>query len=150
NVERFSFLTVVDLTADSDGIIFETGAAAWGTVLYQHDGVLYLQAGRGNGTGATANRGEASWTIVEGRATIEGSLDANGGLALIVNGEAVSQSSFSAPRLGGGNAGSISGTNSGVAANRGGFTRNDAGHPGVAQVAIFEGQTTGHEIAAPD
>jgi hypothetical protein len=150
NVQRFSFATVVDFTADSDGIIFETGGGAWGTVLYQHDGVLYLQAGRGNGYGAATDRGEASWSIEEGTATIEGSLDADGGLALIVNGETVSQSSFDAPRLAGGNAGSIAGTDSGVAANRGGFDRRHPGHPGVAQVAIFEDQTTGDERPPSD
>lgn len=147
NTERFSFLTVVTFSADDEGIIFETGGGVYGTVLYQHDGVLYLQAGRGNGVGATADRGEASWQVVDGTATIEGSLDADGGLALIVNGQTVSQSSFAAPRLAGGNAGSVGGTNTGVAVNRGGFNRNSAGHPGVTAVTLFEGQTTGDEQA---
>jgi hypothetical protein len=43
-----------------------------GTVLYQHDGVLYLQAGRGRDFGAASDRGEASWQVTDGRATIEG------------------------------------------------------------------------------
>lgn len=148
NVRQFSFATVVDFSTDAEGIIFETGAGAWGTVLYQHDGVLYLQAGRGNGYGEASDRGEASWRVVDGTATIEGSLDANGGLALMVNGQVVDQSSFTAPRLAGGNAGNIAGTNDSVAANRGGFTRNSAGHPGVTEVVFFEGQTTGDELVA--
>lgn len=146
NVERFSFLTVVTFSADAEGIIFETGGGVYGTVLYQHDGVLYLQAGRGNGVGTTADRGEASWQVVDGTATIEGSLDADGGLALIVNGQTVSQSSFNALRLAGSDAGSIGGTNTGVAVNRGGYNRNSAGHPGVTSVTLFEGQTTGDEL----
>jgi hypothetical protein len=150
NVEQFSFSTVVDFALDANGIIFETGGGAWGTVLYQHDGVLYLQAGRGNGYGEASNRGEASWQVTEGTVTIEGSLDANGGLALMVNGEMVDQSSFNAPRLAGGNAGSMGGANTNVARNRGGFGRHDPGHPGVEEVVFFEGQTTGHELAPTD
>jgi hypothetical protein len=150
NVQQSSFATVVDFTTDAEGIIFETGAGAWGTVLYQHNGVLYLQAGRGNGYGQASDRGEASWQVVDGTATIEGSLDANGGLALMVNGETVSQSSFNAPRLAGGDPGSVAGSNSGVAANRGGFNRNDQGHPGAEEVVFFEGQTTGDELVPLD
>lgn len=145
NIDQLSFSTVVDFTTDAEGIIFEFGATGRGTVLYQHDGVLYLQAGRGNGTGPSHDRGEASWQVVEGTATIEGSMDANGGLALMVNGEVVSQSSFQAPSLAGGDPGSVAGSHSGVAVNRGGFNRNDPGHPGVTEVTFFENQTTGHE-----
>lgn len=145
NVERFSFATVVELTPDAEGIIFETGANVWGAVLYQHDGVLYLQAGRGNGYGEAADRGEASWRVTGGTATIEGSLDADGGLALIVNGQTVDQSSFTASRLAGPNPGTVGGANSGVAVNRGGFGQNHPGHPGVSEVVFFEGQTTGDE-----
>ena len=134
NVEQFSFSTVVDLDPNAEGILFETGANVWGTILYQHDGVLYLQSGRGNGYGETAERGEASWQVTGGTATIEGSLDANGGLALMINGEVVDQSSFNTSLLAGGNPGSIAGANSGVAANRGGFNQNDAGYPGVTEV----------------
>jgi Flp pilus assembly pilin Flp len=147
NVDRFSFATVIDFTTDAEGIIFETGGGVHGTVLYQHDGVLYLQAGNGRDFGAASDRGEASWQVTEGTATIEGSLNADGGLALIVNGEVVSQSSFTASRLAGPNSGSIAGSNSGVATNRGGFTRNHAGHPGVSEVIMFDGQTTGHELS---
>lgn len=146
NVDQFSFSTVIDFTSDSNGIIFETGASGYGTVLYQHDGVLYLQAGRGNGYGEAADRGEASWQVAEGTATVEGSLNADGGLALIINGETVDQSSFTASKLAGGNAGSVAGSNSGVARNRGGYDRNDAGHPGVSSVTFFEDQTTGDEL----
>jgi hypothetical protein len=150
NVEQFSFSTVVDLDPDAEGILFETGANVWGTILYQHDGVLYLQSGRGNGYGETAERGEASWRVTGGTATIEGSLDANGGLALMINGEVVDQSSFTASRLAGGNPGSIAGANSGVAVNRGGFNQNDPGYPGVTEVVLFEDQTTGHELVPLD
>jgi hypothetical protein len=146
NVKQFSFSTVVDLDPNAEGIIFETGANVWGTVLYQHDGVLYLQSGRGNGYGETAERGEASWQVTGGTALIEGSLNADGGLALMINGEVVDQSSFTSSRLAGGNPGSVAGANSGVAVNRGGFNQNDPGYPGVTEVVIFEGQTTGHEL----
>lgn len=147
NVEQFSFATEVDFSADAEGIIFETGGGVWGTVLYQHDGMLYLQAGRGNGTGEASNRGEASWRVVDGPATIEGSLNSDGGLALMVNGEVVDQSSFTSSRLAGGNPGSIAGSNDNVAQNRGGFNRHSDGHPGVEEVVFFEGQTTGDELA---
>jgi Flp pilus assembly pilin Flp len=150
NTQRFSFAAVIDFSTEDEGIIFETGGGVLGTVLYQHDGVLYLQAGNGRDYGAASDRGEASWRVIDGRATIEGSLNADGGLALIVNGETVSQSSFTASRLAGPDAGSIAGSNSGVAANRGGFTRRDAGHPGVSEVVMFEGQTTGHELVPLD
>jgi Flp pilus assembly pilin Flp len=146
NIDELSFSTVVDFTTDAEGIIFEFGATGRGAVLYQHDGVLYLQAGRGNDFGEAADRGEASWQVTDGTATIEGSMNANGGLALMVNGEVVSQSSFNAPSLAGGDAGSVAGSNSGVARNRGGFDRNDPGHPGVTEVTFFEGQTTGAEL----
>ena len=146
NIDELSFMTEVNFTTDAEGIIFEFGATGRGAVLYQHDGVLYLQAGRGNGTGPAADRGEASWQVTEGVATIEGSMNANGGLALMVNGEVVSQSSFNAPSLAGGDPGSVAGSNSGVAVNRGGFNRNDPGHPGVTEVTFFEGQTTGAEL----
>jgi Flp pilus assembly pilin Flp len=96
NIDELSFSTVVDFTTDAEGIIFEFGATGRGAVLYQHDGVLYLQAGNGNDFGEAADRGEASWQVVDGTATIEGSMNANGGLALMVNGETVSQSSFNA------------------------------------------------------
>jgi len=150
NVKQFSFSTVVDLDPDAEGIIFETGANVWGTVLYQHDGVLYLQSGRGNGYGETAERGEASWQVTGGTATIEGSLNADGGLALMINGEVVDQSSFSTNMLAGGNPGGIAGANSGVAVNRGRFNQSDAGYPGVTEVVLFEDQTTGHELAPLD
>jgi Flp pilus assembly pilin Flp len=146
NIDELSFSTVVDFTTDAEGIIFEFGATGRGAVLYQHDGVLYLQAGRGNDFGEAADRGEASWQVADGTATIEGSMNANGGLALMVNGEVVSQSSFNAPSLAGSDAGSVAGSNSGVARNRGGFDRNDPGHPGVTEVTFFEGQTTGAEL----
>jgi hypothetical protein len=145
NIDQLSFVTEVDFTTDAEGIIFEFGATGRGAVLYQHDGVLYLQAGNGSAYGQAHDRGEASWQVVDGRATIEGSMDANGGLALIVNGQTVSQSSFQAASLAGGDPGSVAGSNSGVARNRGGFNRNDAGHPGVTEVTFFENQTTGHE-----
>lgn len=150
NVEQFAFSTVVDLDPDAEGIIFETGANVWGTVLYQHDGVLYLQSGRGNGYGETAERGEASWQVTGGTTTIEGSLNADGGLALMINGEVVDQSSFTSSRLAGGNPGSVAGANSGVAVNRGGFNQNDPGYPGVTEVVLFEDQTTGHELVPLD
>ena len=145
NIDQLSFITEVDFTTDAEGIIFEFGGTGRGTVLYQHDGVLYLQAGNGGAFGQAHDRGEASWQVVEGRATIEGTMDANGGLALIVNGQPVSQSSFRAASLAGGDPGSVAGSNSGVARNRGGFDRNDTGHPGVTEVTFFENQTTGHE-----
>lgn len=146
NVERLSFSTMVAFGADTNGIIFESGGGGNGIILYQHDGVLYLQAGNGSDYGPASNRGEASWTVQPGTAMIEGSLDADGGLALYVDGDLVSQSSFSSGRLAGSNPGTISGAARGVAANRGGYTRNDPGHSGVTEVAFYEDQTTGDEL----
>lgn len=148
NVNRLSFATEVAFSSTDEGIIFETGGTGRGIILYQVDGELYLQAGSGDDFGETTSRGEASWTVSEGTHLIEGSLDADGGLALYVNGSVVDQSSFTAQSLAGGDPGSIgAGTNS-VSRNRGGFDRNDPGHPGVTSVSFFEDQTTGDEVIA--
>lgn len=84
--------------------------------------------------------------MTEGAHTIEGAMNANGGLALYVDGTLVDQSSFTSTDLAGGNAGSVGGGTSSVAVNRGGFTSNTQGHPGVTEVTFFEGQTTGEEL----
>lgn len=146
NVDQLSFSTEVQFSATDEGILFEAGGTGRGFILYQTDGVLYLQAGSGSGTGATSSRGEASWAVADGTHTIEGSMNADGGLALYVNGELVGQSSFTAASLAGGNAGSISGGTSSVAINRGGFNASTPGHPGVTEVAFYEDQTTGDEL----
>ncbi|GAB5448300.1 hypothetical protein [Gymnodinialimonas sp.] len=146
NVEELSFSSVVDFMTTDEGIIFEAGGTGRGFILYQTNGMLYLQAGTGNGTGPSSSRGEAAWAVTEGSYTIEGSMNANGGLALYVDGELVDQSSFTANDLAGGNAGSVGGGTSSVAVNRGGFTANTQGHPGVSEVEFFEDQTTGEEL----
>lgn len=142
NQTAFSFQLDATLAADDEGILFEAGGRGDGTILYQHDGVLYLQSGKGNGYGEAANRGEAVWTVADGSYSIEGSLDADAGLALYVDGALVSQSSFSNGRLAGGDAAAVGeGTNS-VAVNRGGFVKGD-GHPGAGDMSVFLDQTTG-------
>lgn len=146
NVERMSFSTRVEFTEDSNGIIFESGGGGYGIILYQHEGVLYLQAGEGSDYGPASDRGEASWIVRPGTASIEGSLDSDGGLALYVDGDLVSQSSFDSRRLAGTNPGTIAGAARGVAVNRGGYTRDDPGHGGVTEVAFYEDQTTGDEM----
>ncbi len=147
NIDRLSFATEVTFGAGDEGIIFEAGGTGRGFVMYQHDGVLYLQAGDGSGFGETASRGEASWQVSEGTHTIEGSMNADGGLALYVNGSMVDQSSFQAASLAGGNSGTVAGGTSSVSRNRGGFDRSDPGHPGVNEVAFYANQTTGDELA---
>jgi hypothetical protein len=142
NIDQLSFSTEVDFSTDAEGIIFETGGSGRGTVLYQHDGVLYLQAGNGNALRAASDRGEASWQVVDGTATIEGSMDADGGLALIVNGE-VGQ-----PVL---VPGSVTAPAATSAASRAEFGRgqpgrvhrNDAGHPGVTEVTCSKTRLPG-------
>lgn len=146
NVDELSFSSTVEFTMSDEGIIFEAGGTGRGFILYQTDGMLYLQAGTGNGTGSSASRGEASWAVTEGTHTIEGAMNANGGLALYVNGSLVDQSSFNAPSLAGGNVGTVAGGASSVAVNRGGFNANSEGHPGVGEVTFYEGQTTGAEL----
>ena len=147
NVEQLSFATEVNFSIDDEGIIFEGGGQGRGFILYQTGGVLYLQAGNGSGFGESASRGEASWDVSDGSYTIEGSMNADGGLALYVNGDLVDQSSFVSTDLAGGNAGSIAGGTSSVSVNRGGFNASDPGHPGVTEVAFYEGQTTGDELS---
>ncbi len=146
NVDQLSFSTEVAFGVGDEGIIFEAGGTGRGFIMYQHDGILYLQAGTGSNYGESASRGEAAWQVTEGTHTIEGSMNADGGLALYVNGDLVDQSSFQAASLAGGNAGTIAGGTTSVAVNRGGFNRTDPGHPGVTQVEFYEGQTTGDEL----
>lgn len=144
NATAFSFQMDATLGAGDEGILFEAGGAGHGTVLYQHNGTLYLQSGNGRNYGSASNRGEAVWDVSDGTYNIEGSLDANNGLALYIDGELVSQSSFDAPRLNGGNDGAVGTGQSSVAVNRGGFGQND-GHPGAGELNLFVDQTTGDE-----
>lgn len=145
-VDRLSFSSVIDFGTGDEGIIFESGGTGTGFILYQTGGMLYLQAGTGNGTGPSNSRGEASWAVTEGSHTIEGGMNADGGLALYVNGEMVGQSSFNSSNLSGPNPGSVGGGTSSVAINRGNFTATSPGHPGVTQVTFFEDQTNGDEL----
>jgi hypothetical protein len=69
-------------------------------------------------------------------------------LALYVNGDLVDQSSFRSSSLAGPDGGAIAGGNRSVSVNRGGFNRDTPGHPGVREVAFFEGQTTGDELVS--
>ena len=146
NASAFSFAMDVSLRAGDEGILFEAGGSGRGTILYQHGGTLYLQAGDGGGYGAASDRGEAIWTVADGDYTIEGSLDADVGLALYVDGTRVSQSSFSNSRLTGGNDGAVGVGHSSVAANRGGFTQGSSGHPGAGELVVYMDQTTGGEV----
>lgn len=143
NVDQLSFSTTVTFGLSDSGILFESGGTGRGFILYQYDGMLYLQAGAGNGTGASSTRGEAAWAVSEGTYTIEGSMDADSGLALYVNGNLIDESAFTNTDLAGGNQGSIGGGASSVSVNRGGFTASSAGHPGVTEVVFYEEQTIG-------
>lgn len=141
NVDQLSFSTTVTFGLSDSGILFEAGGTGRGLILYQYDGMLYLQAGVGSGTGPSANRGEASWAVTEGVYTIEGSMDADNGLSLYVNGNLVDESSFTSVDLAGSNPGSVGGGASSVAVNRGSFNANSEGHPGVTEVVFYEEQT---------
>jgi hypothetical protein len=148
STSQLSFRMDATLGADTNGILWEAGGTGRGTILYQHDGTLYLQSGRGNGYGELAGsngRGEAAWTIQEGARTIEGSVDANGGLALYVDGRLVDQSSFTATSLTGGNEGAVGEGRSSVSVNRGGYNRQTARHAGAGTLYIYEGALTGDE-----
>ena len=141
NVDQLSFSTTVDFGLTDSGILFESGGTGRGFILYQYDGMLYLQAGDGGGTGSSASRGEAAWAVTEGTHTIEGSMDADGGLELYVNGNLVDEADFTAASLAGSDYGSVgTGTNS-VAVNRGNYTANSSGHPGISEVTFYEDQT---------
>jgi hypothetical protein len=74
-------------------------------------------------------------------------MNADGGLALMVNGEVVSQSSFNGPSLAVANAGSVAGSNSGVAPIGAASTATMRAIPACTEVTFFEGQTTGHELS---
>ena len=141
NVSAFSFQMDATLAAGDEGILFEAGGTGSGTILYQHDGVLYLQAGNGGAAGAAANRGEAVWTVADGTYSIEGSLDASGGLALYVDGALVSTSEFTNGSLAGGNHGTVGDGNTSVANNHGGFVQGDT-HAGAGDLNIFVGDVT--------
>lgn len=146
NVDELSFSSTVQFALGDEGIIFEGGGTGRGFILYQTNGMLYLQAGDGGATGPSASRGETSWAVSEGTHTIEGSMNANGGMALYVNGNLVDQSSFQAASLAGGDVGTVAGGANSVSVNRGGFNANSDGHPGVGEVTFYEDQTTGDEL----
>ena len=143
--KQFSFKMDATVSPGDEGILFETGGPGSGTILYQHDGKIYLQAGSGGAAGYAANRGEAIWDVTAGSHTIEGSLDAHTGLALYVDGELVSQSSFQHSGLAGGNPGAVGDSAGHTAANRGGFVRGDT-HVGAGELTVFADQTTGGEV----
>lgn len=143
---QFSFKTDVTISPGDEGILFEAGGTATGTILYQHDGKIYLQAGSGSAAGYATDRGEAIWDVTAGSYTIEGSLDAHTGLALYVDGELVSQSSFQHPALAGPDPGAVGDASaSSTARNRGGFVRGDT-HVGAGELTVFADQTTGGEV----
>ncbi|MBM2576854.1 hypothetical protein JQC91_11125 [Jannaschia sp. Os4] len=146
--KQFSFQMDATLNARDEGILFEAGGTGTGTILYQYDGMLYLQSGKGNGTGPAADRGEALWAVEDGTYSIEGSVDANSGLALYVDGKLVSESQFTAANVAGGNQGTVAGGNSSVAINHGGFNQSSAGHPGAGDLNLYVDQTTG-DVGAP-
>ena len=141
NVDAFSFQMDATLAAGDEGILFEAGGTGSGTILYQYDGVLYLQAGNGGAAGAASNRGEAVWAVQDGSYSIEGSLDASGGLALYVDGALVSTSEFTTGSLAGGNHGTVGDGNTSVARNHGSFVQGDT-HAGAGDLNIFVGETT--------
>ena len=143
--QQFSFKMDVTVSPEDEGILFETGGTGAGTILYQYDGKIYLQGGRGDAAGYAHNRGEAIWDVTAGSYTIEGSLDASTGLALYVDGELVSQSSFQHTRLAGGNPGAVGDSSGLTAQNRGGFVRGDT-HVGAGALTVFADQTTGGEV----
>lgn len=145
NSSSFAFKMDVTLDHNDEGILFETGGRTHGTILYQYDGKIYLQSGDGGAAGYAENRGEAVWDVSSGEHTIEGSLDASTGLALYVDGDLVSQSSFQNPKLAGGNAGAVGDAASQAAHNRGGFVRGDT-HFGAGELQVFADQTTGGEL----
>jgi hypothetical protein len=146
NARSFSFRMEATLDSGDSGILFEAGGTVHGTILYQHEGVLYLQAGDGSGTGPAANRGEAVWTVRDGTYTIEASLDSQTGLALYVDGDLVSQSDFTHPRLAGTNPGMVGDSYASTPRNRGDFRSNSGdGHPGAGELTLFLDQTTGDE-----
>ncbi|PWJ12110.1 Flp family type IVb pilin [Jannaschia seohaensis] len=145
DVQRFSFKMDAQLSAGDNGILWEAGGSVHSTILYQHDGVLYLQSGSSSGVGEAANRGEAVWQVTDGDYTIEGSLDSNTGLALYIDGKLVSQSSYQHSRVAGPNPGGVGGIAGDAPPNRGGFGAGD-GHPGVGELSLFIDQTTGDEV----
>ena len=147
NTKQFAFKMDVTLNPEDEGILFEMGGSVHGSILYQHDGKLYLQGGDGRAAGAASNRGEVVWDVREGAYTLEGSLDSDNGLALYVNGELVGQSTFQHQYLGGGDLASVGGTSPDVARNHGNFRRGDT-HPGAGVATIFKDQTTGGEVAS--
>ena len=139
-VDSFSFKLDATLNSDDEGVLFEIGGTGHGTILYQHDGKLYLQGGNGGGTGPAADRGEAVWDVSEGAYTIEGSLDRDTGLKLFVNGEQVDESPFQASRVSGGNVGAVGDAAVSTPRNRAGFSQGDR-HAGAGSLTIYEDQT---------
>ncbi len=140
SVNSFAFKLEATLNAEDEGVLFEIGGTGHGTILYQHDGKLYLQGGRGNGTGPSPERGEAVWDISEGAYTIEGSLDRDSGLALYINGQVVDTAAFTASRVSGGNVGAVGDAAASTPVNRAGFRQGDR-HAGAGTLTIFKDQT---------
>jgi hypothetical protein len=144
NAERFSLSLDVDLRADQEGILFEAGGDQDGTILYQHDGTLYLQAGAGGGDGTAPGRAEVAWAVEDGAQRVEASLDASSGIVLYVDGRQVGQADLDATLLAGGSWGAVGDGHTSVAANKGGFGVGDV-HAGVSGGTVFAGQTIGSE-----
>lgn len=154
NLQKFAFSTSLELDANKEGILFELGGVGSGTILYQHDGKLYLQAGKGDNFGQANNRGEVSWDMSSYTgpvpAQIEGQVNADGGLELYVNGVSVGKDDFTHGDLAGNNysiVGDASGPSNSIkaAVNRGAFGEGN-GHPDVGDVKFFFDQTTGAEL----
>jgi hypothetical protein len=96
NIDELSFMTEVDFSTDAEGIIFEFGGrvAEPSSTSMMACFTCRRVAGTAPAPPTAARRRGRSSTA----ATIEGSMNADGGLALMVNGETVSQSSFTASR----------------------------------------------------
>lgn len=128
DVQSLSALASVYLTPQTEGFIFESGGAAWGSGLYAYQGVLYWQCGRGNFVGNNLVTTELSIELLPaGNYIIEVVGDRLGVSKLYINGQLLREriGGWESPvRLTGADIGGIARAHGGVIDNRGNFPPN--------------------------
>lgn len=145
---KFAFKTEIPIDLNAEGVIFEVGGAGKGTVFYQHDGKLYLQAG--GGVTSESDPNVLAWDLSNytgtGPAVIEGQLSGDG-IKLYINGESVGRIESPGQLMGtgsGGTVGSSTNASDSVQVNLGNFGATD-GHPAVGDVKFYLDRTSGDE-----
>ena len=134
-----SFEMNVNLSVGAEGILMDAGGST-GVIVYQHNGVLYVQAGDESGCPGQADCGEIAYTVAGGEQSVAVSIDSTRGMALYVDGALVGTTTLSNVRMAGPNRGGVGGSGR-VPDNRGGFVAGDT-YPGASNITIYAGEVT--------